>query len=298
MKDYELDYYGFSNEDGDGCMAVFVKFPDIKGVGDTYEEAKIDAYERLENYLKIKDKSMAVTFDRALEEFEKKNYNGAYQLFEESAELDPKSMVNLAIMHMKGQGCEQSYSLAKSWFLKAAEHDNLQALRSLAMIYEKGMDGPSDMIKALEFYKRAADLGSVESQLKTGILYKEQGKSLQSMRYLITAAHNNNPQAQEIITYVSNASESNPLNNDFRSLDGLKQKELIDTLLDTKIRPTLAVDGGGIELLNYIPGDIPQVWMSYTGSCSGCHLGSTSTADMLLDNFQTLIDKNVVLYLM
>ncbi|MBN2816536.1 MAG: SEL1-like repeat protein [Campylobacterales bacterium] len=241
---------------------------------------------------------MVVTFDRAIEEFEKKNYNEAYVLFEESASFDAKSMVNLAIMHMKGQGCERSNKRAKEWFLKAAEHDNIQALNALAIFYEKGMDGEVDAVKALEYYKRAADLGSVESQLKAGMLYKEQGKNLQAMRYLITAAHNNNAQAQAIVTYVSNASENNMLNKEFRVLDGLAQKELIDTLLDTKIRPTLAVDGGGIELLNYIPGERPQVWMSYTGSCSGCHLGLTSTADMLLDNFQTMIDKNVILYLM
>ncbi|MDX1296166.1 MAG: hypothetical protein R3302_07855, partial [Sulfurimonadaceae bacterium] len=47
MKKLELDYYGFSNEDGDGCMAVFVDYPDIKGVGDTYEEAEAEAFEQL-----------------------------------------------------------------------------------------------------------------------------------------------------------------------------------------------------------------------------------------------------------
>jgi len=241
---------------------------------------------------------MEIAFDRALAEFEKKNYSDAYGLFEESAKLEPKAMLNLAIMHMKGQGCKQDTKLAEKWFLEAAKHDNSQALNSLAVIYEKGMAGEVDGEKAFQYYKKAADLGSVEAQVKTGILYREQEKNLQAMRYLITAAHNNNKQAQEIVTYVSNVSDTNSLNEDFRNLDGLKQKELIDGLLDTKIRPTLAADGGGIELLNYIPGDVPQVWMSYTGTCSGCHLGATSTADMLLDNFQTMIDKNVVLYLM
>jgi uncharacterized protein len=241
---------------------------------------------------------MEVAFNRAIEEFERKNYSDAYGLFEESAKLESKAMLNLAIMHMKGQGCKQDNKLAEQWFLKAAEHNNLQALNSLAVFYEKGMAGEVNSTKAFEYYKKAADLGSVEAQLKTGMLYKEQGKNLQAMRYLITAAHNNNAQAQKIVTYVSNASETNPLNEEFRSLDGLKQKELIDTLLDTKIRPTLSADGGGIELLNYITGNTPQVWLSYTGTCSGCHLSATSTADMLLDNFQTMIDKNVVLYLM
>ena len=241
---------------------------------------------------------MNITFDRAMEKFDSKHYSEAYTLFEESAEINPNAMVNLAIMHMKGQGCEKSNLIAKDWFSKAAEYDNLQALNSLAIFYEKGMHGEADSTKALEYYKKAADLGNVEAQLKAGMLFKEAEKNTEAMRYLITAAHNNNSQAQGIITYVSNANESNELNHEFRSLDGLKQKELVDTLLETQIRPTLAVDGGGINLLNYIPGDMPQVWLSYTGACSGCHLGSTSTADMLLDNFQTMIDKNVVLYLM
>lgn len=241
---------------------------------------------------------MSVVFDNAIAEFESKNYNGAYKLFEESAQLNPNAMFNLGIMHMKGQGCQKDNLVAKDWFEKAAEHNHLQAVSSLAIFYEKGMHGEADSTKALEFYKKAADLGNVEAQLKAGMLYKEVGKNIDAMRYLITAAHNNNSQAQGIVTYVSNANESNELNNEFRGLDALKQKELIDNLLETKIRPTLAVDGGGIELLNYIPGDNPQAWLSYTGSCSGCHLGSTSTADMLLDNFQTMIDKNVVLYLM
>jgi len=241
---------------------------------------------------------MSIIFDRAMQEFDKKCYSEAYTLFQESAQEDPNAMVNLAIMHMKGQGCEKSNLVAKDWFTKAAEQNHLQALNSLALFYEKGMHGEVDSDKSLEYYKKAADLGSVPAQLKTGMLFKEKGKNVEAMRYLITAAHNNNAQAQSIVTYVSNASDSNTLNEDFRSLDGLKQKELIDTLLETKIRPTLAVDGGGIEILNYISGDKPQVWLSYTGTCSGCHLGSTSTADMLLDHFQTMIDKNVVLYLM
>ena len=241
---------------------------------------------------------MSMTFDRAMEEFDNKRYTEAYALFEESAETNPNAMVNIAIMHMKGQGCERSNLMAKEWFVKASEHNHLQALSSLAIFYEKGMHGEADSDKSLEYYKKAADLGNVQAQLKTGMLYREKGKNTEAMRYLITAAHNNNSEAQAIVTYVSNAQDSNELNNEYRSLDGLKQKALIDNLLDTKIRPTLAVDGGGIEFLNYIPCERPQVWLSYTGSCSGCHLGSTSTADMLLDNFQTMIDKNVVLYLM
>jgi hypothetical protein len=308
MKRYELDYYGFSNEDGDGCMAVFVDFPDVKGVGDTYEEAEADAYERLEQYLKTrgagptaspaKETDMTETFDKAVAAYESKQYAEAYGLFETAAEANPNAMVNLAVMHMKGTGCEQSNEVAKAWFERAAEQGSIHALNSLALFYEKGILGTQDGEKALEYYSRAADAGHVAAQLKAGILFRERGKNAEAMRYLIAAAHNNNKQAQEIITYVSNSEIATERNEAFHSLDPMRQRALVENLIETKIRPMLAADEGGIELVNYVPGKAPQIWLNYQGACSGCHLGSTSTADMLLDQFETMIDKNVVLYLM
>ena len=301
MKRYELDYYGFSNEDGDGCMAVFVDFPDIKGVGDTYEEAETDAYEQLERYLKQKEKKMTATtetFDKAVEAYEAKAYADAYGLFEAAAAENPNAMVNLALMHMKGRGCPQSYETAKTWYERAAQQGSIHAMNSLAIFYEKGMAGPADGDKALEYYRMAADAGHVDAQAKTGMLFRERGKIADAMRYLIAAAHNNNAQAQGIITYVSNAATATERNEAFHGLDAARQRALVENLIETKIRPTLAVDGGGIELVNYVPGKIPQVWLNYQGTCSGCHLGSTSTADMLLNHFETMIDKNVILYLM
>lgn len=152
--------------------------------------------------------------------------------------------------------------------------------------------------QALQDSKQAADNGHVEAQLKTGLLYRQEGKVAEAMRYLIAAAHNNNSQAQALITYVSNASIESPKNSAFHDLDVDKQRVLVENMIATKIRPTLAGDGGGIELINYVGGKTPQIWLNYLGNCSGCQLGSTSTADMLLKHFETMIDKNVVLYLM
>ncbi len=241
---------------------------------------------------------MTLTFDKAVEEFELKHYDVAYELFKEAAGENPDAMVNLGVMHMRGNGCEQSNESALEWFEKAADHGNIQAINNLAYFYEQGIHGKVDDDKALEYYVKAADNGSVNAQLKAGLIFKEQGNTAEAMRYLIAAAHNNNKQAQSIITYVSNSSLSEKQNEEFRFLDPIQQRVLIEEMIEKKIRPTLAVDEGGIHLVNYIPGETPQVWLNYLGTCSGCHLGSTSTADMLLDQFETLIDKNVVLYLM
>lgn len=298
MKEYPLDYYGFSNEDGDGCMAIFVDFPDVKGVGDTFEEAKLDAYEALENYFK-KGEKMETVFQEGVSAYENKAYPQAYSYFEKAAQTqNPDAMVNLAIMHMKGFGCDRDLGIAKEWFEKAATLENTHAMMSLAHFYEKGMEGSPDSDIALDYYTQAANRGSVDAQLKAGMLFREKGNMAKSMQYLITAAHNNNEHAQEIITYVSNSGTDGSTNSLFRSLDEMKQRDLIENMIQTKITPTLEGDNGGIELVNYIAGDKPQVWLNYLGACSGCHLGSTSTADMLLTHFETLIDKNVVLYLM
>jgi len=298
MKRYELDYYGFSNEEGDGCMALFVEFPQIRGIGDTYEEAEIDAYEQLGHYFTQKEREMTKRFDKAVAAYEASHFDEAYGLFEEDAQSNPKAMLNLAMMHMRGKGCERSEETAMTWMERAAEQGDIQALYSMGTFYEKGMYVRTDAAKALEYYVKAADGGHVDAQLKAGMLYRQSGKTAEAMRYLITAAHNNNEQAQGIITYVSNASLATEKNEPFHSLDTGRQRALVVNLIETKIRPTLEADSGGIELVNYVPGETPQIWLNYLGACSGCHLGSTSTADMLLDHFETMIDKNVVLYLM
>ena len=237
-------------------------------------------------------------FDKAVSAYETKNYNEAYTLFNELSDTNDNAMVNLALMHLQGIGCDKNSQKALSLFEKAAESDNIKALFSLGTFYEKGMSGSADAKKSFEYYKKAADYGHVEAQLKTGLMYRQEGNIARAMRYLITAAHNNNQQAQSIITYVSNSSEAKDRNAAFHDLDEARQRVLIENMIETKIRPTLASDSGGIELVNYVGGKTPQVWLNYLGACSGCQLGSTSTADMLLDHFETLIDKNVVLYLM
>ncbi len=238
------------------------------------------------------------TFDVAVSAYESKEYEKAYGLFEEVVEDNSDAMVNLAFMHLKGTGCEFSHAKAKEWFEKAAQKENRYALNSLGIFYEKGMGVKADAEKSLYYYQRAADAGHVDAQAKTGLLYRQKGNNLKAMQYLITAAHNNNAQAQEIVTYVSNAELASKRNEPFYALSVEQQLALVKKVIETKIKPALDADGGGIELVNFIPGEKPQVWLCYQGACSGCHLSSTSTADMLLGFFETMIDKNVVLYLM
>ena len=148
---------------------------------------------------------MSEALHQAFEAFEAKENQKAYAIFEDAAAVNSDAMVNLAIMHMKGCGCEQSYTLAESWFEKAAKEGNAKAQYSLGMMYEKGLSGTVNEDKAFEYYKQSANGGHVDAQLKAGKLLKKKKKVAEAMRYLIAAAHNGSQQAQSVVTYVSNS---------------------------------------------------------------------------------------------
>ncbi|KIM11325.1 MAG: hypothetical protein KU37_06730 [Sulfuricurvum sp. PC08-66] len=126
----------------------------------------------------------------------------------------------------------------------------------------------------------------------------QQGRVKEGYAQLLEAAYTGDKQAQSLIAYVSNAALATSRNEAFHTLDPLEQEAIVRAIIDEHIAPPLLRDGGGVTLVNYIAGENPQIWLRYLGACAGCHLSTTSTADMMLGEFEKRIDKNVVLYLL
>jgi len=61
---------------------------------------------------------------------------------------------------------------------------------------------------------------------------------------------------------------------DFFNYDGNRQTEVVNALLDVAIRPALANDGGGINILS-IEGK--QIKINYQGACGSCPSSTTGT---------------------
>ena len=61
---------------------------------------------------------------------------------------------------------------------------------------------------------------------------------------------------------------------DFFAYDGKRQTEVVNALLDVAIRPALANDGGGINILS-IEGK--QIKIHYQGACGSCPSSTTGT---------------------
>lgn len=87
---------------------------------------------------------------------------------------DPDSQHNLAVSYEDGEGVERNINEAIKWYTKAAEQGYDLSLNNLGNIYmSKG-----EYEKAVEYFKKAAEIGCVQSQVNIGICYEE-GKGVE-----------------------------------------------------------------------------------------------------------------------
>lgn len=234
--------------------------------------------------------------ESAIVAYDRKEYAVAQSIWEGLVHTNTDAMVNLGTMYVKGFGVAKSISKAFTLFERAASMGHESASFYLGGMYENGIGIAADKALSIKYYTVAAEANMPSAQLKLGILLRDEDV-LNSMKWMIRAAHAGESQAQALLTYVSNMSQATDINVGFRMMDEASQRSLIESVITEHLSPILASDGGGVELVNYIGGDIPEIWLRYLGACSGCHLGPTSTAGMILEEFENLIDKKIVIYL-
>ena len=100
------------------------------------------------------------------------NEQTALNLFQQSAALgDVRGEVNLARMYAKGKaGLVPNYSIAVSWFDKAATQGYADAQYSLGVLYVTGNGVPLNYKKAQELFANAADQNNASAQYQLGLM--------------------------------------------------------------------------------------------------------------------------------
>ncbi len=295
MDELRTHYHYFSNEEGDGYEIYSCGVPDVKGFGETYEEAMSDLRRNLQRH---EEKSMEAQslMESAIAAYDNKEYAVAKSIWESLVHTNTDAMVNLGTMYVKGFGVEKSISTAYTLFERAASRGHETASFYLGGMYENGIGVNADKALSIRYYTVAAEANISTAQLKLGILLRDEDV-VNSMKWMIRAAHAGETQAHSLLTYVSNMSQATDINVAFRMMDEFSQRAKVETVITDTLAPILASDGGGVELVNYVGGDTPEIWLRYLGACSGCHLGPTSTAGMILEQFENVIDKRIVIYL-
>jgi hypothetical protein len=86
-------------------------------------------------------------------------------------EGDARAQSLLGLLYYRGQGVEQDFAAAATWFRKAADQDDAPAQFHLGVMFSKGEGVPQDKAQAMKWFHSAADLGDAQAQYNLGLSY-------------------------------------------------------------------------------------------------------------------------------
>jgi hypothetical protein len=86
---------------------------------------------------------------------------------------DAEAQRLLGDLYNNGVGVPINYSLAWTWYTRAANSGNAKAQFKLATMHWNGTGVPKNEEKAVEWYAEAADAGHEQAQLELGLIYRD-----------------------------------------------------------------------------------------------------------------------------
>lgn len=82
----------------------------------------------------------------------------------------------------------------------------------------------------------------------------------------------------------------------FNELNILKKSEEIERVVEEKVKPMLAFDGGSLEIIDIKPGngDEIQVFIRYLGACSTCSSSGGATLFAIEESLRKNLDTSLI----
>jgi len=81
---------------------------------------------------------------------------------------------------------------------------------------------------------------------------------------------------------------------EFANMSNEERLKKLEEVLDEKIRPMLAMDGGGVEIIEVKEsGSNIDIFVRYLGACSMCSYGGSSTLMAIEEILKKELDENI-----
>ena len=109
----------------------------------------------------------------AIEAYEAKRWEEAFQLSENADRNDSMLQCYLGKMYAAGRGVARDDSEAVKWFHKSVEQGNADAQNCLGFMYANGRGVKRDDSEAVKWYRKAAEQGNAAAQFNLGFMYDE-----------------------------------------------------------------------------------------------------------------------------
>lgn len=86
-------------------------------------------------------------------------------------QLSSSEILNKGFMYKRGEGVAQNYAEALNWFKKAANLGDVTAMNEIGYMYHEGEGVAQNYAEALKWFKKAADLGDATAMTNIGLMY-------------------------------------------------------------------------------------------------------------------------------
>jgi TPR repeat protein len=94
-------------------------------------------------------------------------YAKMYDMLHRVLRVDPslkEAQYNLGVLYSQGQGVQQDFKQAASWYRKAADQGDAESQYNLGVMYRTGEGVQQDFKQAAAWYRKAADQGYATAQ--------------------------------------------------------------------------------------------------------------------------------------
>ncbi|KAH0564943.1 hypothetical protein GP486_001663 [Trichoglossum hirsutum] len=118
--------------------------------------------------------------------------------------LAGKAAGYLGRIYLRGDGVEQSFERALTWFKRGIASGDSLSQNDMGLMYLHGYGVPKDAMKAAAYFKAATDQDFAPAQVNLGALFLDQGDVSVATRYFDLAARHGNIEAYYYLAEISN----------------------------------------------------------------------------------------------
>ena len=109
--------------------------------------------------------------------------------------LASKAAGYLGRMFLRGEGVDQSFGKAQTWFRRGLQSGDALCQYSMGLMHLDGLAVPQDAVKAAEYFSSSADQDFPAAQVRLGALFLDQGDVQTSISYFELAARHGHIEA-------------------------------------------------------------------------------------------------------
>ena len=120
------------------------------------------------------------------------------------AKIASKAAGYIGRMFLRGEGMEQSFEKALTWFKRGIKNGDALCQYELGVMHLHGLGVRKDALLAADYFKASADQDFPSSQVNIGQLYLDQGNINEAVRFFDLAARNGHIEAFYHLAEINN----------------------------------------------------------------------------------------------